>query len=62
MSFVFDNNKALARWLVDMIAESVDDLILKGMTASDFQLLRLRAANVIMAGMPEQNFSNPSAD
>ncbi len=61
VTFVFDNNKVFARWLADMVAESVDDLILKSLTASDFHLLRLRAANIIMAGMPEQNFSNPSA-
>ena len=59
--FVFDNNKALIRFLTDMIVEKVDDLILRGISASDFRLLRIRAANIILAGVQDKNFTEPSA-
>ena len=56
------HNKILVQFLVDMIAESVDDLLLKGISTSDFLQLRARAAHLIMAGEPDRNFSKPSAD
>jgi hypothetical protein len=50
--FVFDNNKALTRFMVDMIEEKTDDLVLKGLTASDFRSLRQLAATIIVLGVP----------
>lgn len=55
VSFVYDNNKALLRFLVDMIQEKgIDEIVLKGMTASDFQRLRGLATNVILLGVQDE--------
>ncbi|MGY3514173.1 hypothetical protein [Bradyrhizobium lupini] len=63
VTFVYDNNKAFMRFLVDMIAEKgVDDLVLKSLSASDFQRLRGIATNIILLGVPDKNFTAPSAD
>jgi hypothetical protein len=60
--FVFDNNKALLRFLADMIVEKgVDDILLKSISASDFRLLRIIAANIILVGVQDKNFTAPSA-
>jgi hypothetical protein len=61
VSFVYDNNKAFVRFLADMIVEKVDDLILASLSASDFQRLRGLATNIILAGVPDKNFTSPSA-
>ncbi|KYK44305.1 hypothetical protein A1D31_36780 [Bradyrhizobium liaoningense] len=54
-TFVYDNNKAFVRFLVDMIAEKgVDDLILKSISASDFQRLRAIATNIILLGVQDE--------
>lgn len=56
VTFVYDNNKAFVRFLVDMIAEKgIDDLILRGLTASDFQRLRSVATNIILLGVGDKN-------
>lgn len=63
VSFVYDNNKALMRWLSDMVVEKgVDEIVLKGMTASDFYQLRGMATNIILLGVSDKNFTAPSAD
>lgn len=55
ITFVYDNNKAFMRFLVDMIAEKgVDEIVLKGMSASDFQRLRGLATNIILLGVQDQ--------
>lgn len=55
VSFVYDNNKAFMRFLVDMIAEKgIDEIVLKGMSASDFQRLRGLATNIILLGVQDQ--------
>lgn len=63
VSFVYDNNKAFMRFLVDMIAEKgIDEIVLKGISASDFQRLRGAATNIILLGVPDKNFTAPSVD
>lgn len=53
--FVYDNNKAFMRFLVDMIAEKgIDEIVLKGLSASDFQRLRGVATNIILLGVQDQ--------
>lgn len=55
VTFVYDNNKAFMRFLVDMIAEKgIDEIVLKGMSASDFQRLRGLATNIILLGVQDQ--------
>lgn len=55
VTFVYDNNKAFVRFLVDMIAEKgVDDLVLKSISASDFQRLRGVATNIILLGVQDE--------
>ncbi|MHC2521676.1 hypothetical protein [Bradyrhizobium diazoefficiens] len=55
VAFVYDNNKAFMRFLVDMIAEKgIDEIVLKGMSASDFQRLRGLATNIILLGVQDQ--------
>jgi|GEM_PF-1747572 len=52
VTFVWNNNKNFMNFLVDMIAEKgIDDLILKGLSASDFYVLRDRAARIILGGI-----------
>ncbi|MDR6304671.1 hypothetical protein GGQ85_002383 [Nitrobacter vulgaris] len=56
VTFVYDNNKVFMRFLLDMIVEKgVDDLILKGLSAKDFQQLRMAATNIIMIGVQDKN-------
>jgi hypothetical protein len=50
-TFVYDNNKAFAHFLVDMIAEKVDAIILRGLSASDFHRLRDLATSIILLGV-----------
>lgn len=60
VTFVYDNNKAFMRFLVDMIAEKgIDDLILKSISASDFQRLRGTATNIILAGIGDRDPTEP---
>lgn len=54
VEFVYDNNKAFVRFLVDMIGEKVDEIILKGLSSSDFQRLRGVATNIILLGVQDQ--------
>ncbi|MDA9498430.1 hypothetical protein [Bradyrhizobium sp. CCBAU 11357] len=55
VTFVYDNNKAFMRFLVDMIAEKgIDDLVLKSISASDFQRLRGVATNIILLGVQDE--------
>lgn len=55
LTFVYDNNKAFMRFLVDMIAEKgIDEIVLKGLSASDFQRLRGVATNIILLGVQDQ--------
>jgi hypothetical protein len=59
--FVYDNNKAFMGFLVDMVVEKgVDDLNLNGLTARDFHQLRSLATNIILLGVQDKNFTNPS--
>lgn len=63
VTFVYDNNKAFMRFLVDMIVEKgIDDLVLKSISARDFHHLRSLATNIILVGVPDKNFTDPSAD
>jgi hypothetical protein len=55
VTFVYDNNKAFIRFLVDMIAEKgIDEIVLKGISASDFHQLRGLATNIILLGVQDQ--------
>jgi hypothetical protein len=58
VSFVFDNNKAFMRFLSNMTG--VDDLLLSAMSGSDFQRIRVAAARIIVAGVQDKNFTEPS--
>jgi hypothetical protein len=60
VSFVYDNNKALMGFLVDMVVEKVDDLLLQSITSSDFHRLRSLATNIILLGVQDKNFTSPS--
>jgi hypothetical protein len=42
------DNKIMAKFLSDMIEGKVDDLIIGSLTATDFMLLRMSAANIIL--------------
>jgi hypothetical protein len=61
VQFVYDNNKAFMGFLVDMVVEKVDDLLLQSITASDFHRLRSLASNIILVGVQDKNFTEPSA-
>src|SRR5665213_3124755 len=59
--FVYDNNKALMGFLVDMVVEKgVDDIILGSIPSSEFHSLRSVASVIILAGVQDKNFTNPS--
>lgn len=61
VQFVYDNNKAFMGFLVDMVAEKgVDDLLLQGLSASDFHRLRSLASMIILTGVQDKNFTSPS--
>lgn len=61
VSFVYDNNKALMGFLVDMIAEKgVDDILLNSLSSSDFHRIRSLASMIILAGVQDKNFTSPS--
>lgn len=59
--FKFDNNKAFMGFLSEMTEPRLDDLVLSAMSASDFQRVRIVAANIIMLGVPDRNPTEPSA-
>lgn len=61
VSFVYDNNRAFMGFLTDMVVEKVDDLLLQSITASDFHRLRSIATNIILLGVQDTNFTEPSA-
>jgi hypothetical protein len=42
------NNAIIAKFLADMAVEKIDDLIVGSLTATDFLLLRMSAANIIL--------------
>ncbi len=61
VSFIYDNNRAFMSFLVDMVVEKgVDDLLLSSITARDFHMLRSVATNIILLGVQDANFTNPS--
>jgi hypothetical protein len=47
MEIDFDN-KIMAKFLADMTVEKMDDLIIGSLGATDFMLLRMSAANIIL--------------
>jgi hypothetical protein len=61
VQFVYDNNKAFMGFLTDMVVEKVDDLLLQSISASDFHRLRSVATNIILLGVQDKNFTEPSA-
>jgi hypothetical protein len=63
VKFVYDNNRALLRFLGDMVEPKMDDIILSSMQSSDFVRLRAIAAHLIYMGAGGgKNFTEPSAD
>jgi hypothetical protein len=42
------NNAVMSKFLADMTVEKTDDLIIGSLTATDFMLLRMSAANIIL--------------
>lgn len=42
------NNGIMAKFLADMTVEKIDDLIVGSLGATDFMLLRMSAANIIL--------------
>jgi hypothetical protein len=42
------NNPIIAKFLADMTVEKMDDLIIGSLSATDFMLLRMSAANIIL--------------
>jgi hypothetical protein len=42
------NNAVISKFLADMTVEKTDDLIIGSLTATDFMLLRMSAANIIL--------------
>lgn len=59
--FVYNNNKAFLGFLGDMVVEKgVDDIILSSITASDFHHLRSLATTIILVGVQDKNFTEPS--
>lgn len=62
-SVEFDyNNKTLGKFLVDMIDEQVDDIILGGIVAADFYALRNRATQLILGIVGDKNPTQPSGE
>lgn len=57
----YTNNKAMMGFIADMIEPRVDDLVLQGIGASDYQRLRAIAANIILAGVQDKNPTEPPA-
>jgi hypothetical protein len=47
MEIDFDN-KIMAKFLADMTVEKMDDLVIGSLAATDFMLLRMSAANIIL--------------
>jgi|APCry1669193181_1035450.scaffolds.fasta_scaffold247236_2 hypothetical protein len=60
--FVFDNNKAMMGFLSEMTVPRIDDIILSGMSASDFRIIRYVAANIIFGGVQSKDPTVPSND
>src|SRR5437879_3600556 len=61
IDIVYDNNRALLRFIVDMVVEKVDEIILKSLSAADFMRLRGLATNIILVGIGPKDPTVPSA-
>lgn len=61
IDIVYDNNRALLRFIIDMVVEKVDELILRGLSAADFMRLRGLATNIILVGIGPKDPTEPSA-
>ncbi|MGY4570792.1 phage tail assembly protein [Bradyrhizobium sp. USDA 3256] len=55
------NNKIMSKWLVEMIAEKVDEISLKGLSARDYYQLRGLATDIVLLGAGDRNPTEPSA-
>ncbi|WP_338687765.1 hypothetical protein V5279_22580 [Bradyrhizobium sp. 26S5] len=60
LDFDYDN-KVMTKWLVEMIVEKVDDIILKSLSARDYRQLRSLATDIVLLGVQDRNPTEPSA-
>lgn len=49
------NNKVMAKWLLSMIVEKLDEIVLKGLSARDYYQLRGKATDIVLLGVGDSN-------
>ena len=57
----YTNNKAMMGFIGDMVQPRIDDILLSGISASDYQRIRALCANIILAGVQDKNPTEPPA-